>query len=431
MMADSRQVELVAVRAQIDELKNRVGDAEKEFAATQTRLEQERGESDKATRELAEARGRVENLSQRVTDLDRQLIVQVKEAEMLGNRVNDLEARLATQGKLLAERDYENNQLRQANDTAERTVKELRDELAAVDGGKSPALEKLRTEKAAAEEQLRIARDERAKAAARHQRDPAAGRKLVGDRADGKRAVARTHQRHRRRSRKARDAARGAEFADRGHAGRRTRRSRPSRAKPANGAAARPVPRPRAAARSPNASARCSPTPPAPASSSRAETLRLVSWPDWLDIDGPRFVNRGLSDGMRSIRRRFPGLLIVHEIPGRIAQRESVPFTRERSKVRSLVRPPLDFNFRQSDFRKSMAMTPQKLVVLATSLAGGAIGLFAPVGVVKWVFLIEPEDAGILTLFFFPVWCLIVVTGLLAGRRLGLFFTGGKRAVQR
>ena len=78
--------------------------------------------SENATRELSEARGRVENLSQRVTDLDRQLIIQVKEAEMLGNRVNDLEARLATQGKLLAEREYENNQLKQANDAAERTV---------------------------------------------------------------------------------------------------------------------------------------------------------------------------------------------------------------------------------------------------------------------------------------------------------------------
>ena len=109
MMADSRQVELVAVRAQIDELKGRVGDAEKEFSATQARLAQQRGESEAATRELTEARSRVENLSQRVTDLDRQLIVQVKEAEMLGNRVNDLEARLSTQGKLLAEREYENN----------------------------------------------------------------------------------------------------------------------------------------------------------------------------------------------------------------------------------------------------------------------------------------------------------------------------------
>ena len=82
---------------------------------------------------------------------------------MLGSRVTDLETRLATQGKLLAEREYENNQLRQLNETAERTTKELRDEIAALSGGKSPAIEKLRTEKAAVEEQLRAARDERTK----------------------------------------------------------------------------------------------------------------------------------------------------------------------------------------------------------------------------------------------------------------------------
>jgi chromosome segregation ATPase len=157
MTAESRQVELVVVRAQIDELKNRVGEAEKEFAATRARLAQEQRDSDTATRELTEARGRVENLSQRVTDLDRQLIAQVKEAEMLGNRVSDLEARLTTQGKLLAERDFENNQLRQASVVAERTIKELRDEITLTDGGKWPALEKLKTD------QLRLARDERAK----------------------------------------------------------------------------------------------------------------------------------------------------------------------------------------------------------------------------------------------------------------------------
>jgi chromosome segregation ATPase len=163
MTADSRQVELVAVRTQIEELKNRVSDAEKEFTTAQARLAQERGESETASRDLTEARGKVENLSQRVTDLDRQLIVQVKEAEMLGNRVTDLEARLATQGKLLAERDYENNQLRQQGSAAERTIKELRDEIAGMSGGKTPAIEKLRTEKAAVEEQLQVARDERAK----------------------------------------------------------------------------------------------------------------------------------------------------------------------------------------------------------------------------------------------------------------------------
>ena len=164
MTADSRQVELVAVRTQIEQLRGRVGDAEKEFSTTQARLAQERADSEHVTHELGEARSRVENLSQRVTDLDRQLIVQVKEAEMLGNRVNDLEARLATQGKLLAEREYENNQLRQTTTAAERIMTDLRNEVATLSGGgSSAAIEKLRTEKAAVEEQLRIARGERAK----------------------------------------------------------------------------------------------------------------------------------------------------------------------------------------------------------------------------------------------------------------------------
>jgi chromosome segregation ATPase len=163
MVADSRQVELVAVRTQIEQLKNRVGDAEKEFSATQARLTQERRDSEVATRDLTDARGRVENLSQRVTDLDRQLIVQVKEAEMLGNRVNELEDKLAAQGKLLAERDFENNQLRQANESSERAMKQLRDEIGAINSGQWPALEKLKVEKAGLEEQLRITRDERAK----------------------------------------------------------------------------------------------------------------------------------------------------------------------------------------------------------------------------------------------------------------------------
>jgi chromosome segregation ATPase len=161
VMAESRKVEMAALNAQVAGLRGRVGEAEKEFAATQTRLEQERGQSEAATRDLTEARGRVENLSQRVTDLDRQLVAQVREAELLSNRVNDLETRLATQGKLLAERDYETNQLRQAREAADRTIRELRDELAQTSIGSLPALEKLKTEKAVVEEQLRAARDER------------------------------------------------------------------------------------------------------------------------------------------------------------------------------------------------------------------------------------------------------------------------------
>src|ERR1700750_3241117 len=63
MMADTRQVELVAVRAHIEQLKGRVGEAERDFTATQARLTQERSESETASRDLGDARGRVENLS--------------------------------------------------------------------------------------------------------------------------------------------------------------------------------------------------------------------------------------------------------------------------------------------------------------------------------------------------------------------------------
>src|ERR1700745_3928070 len=145
VMAESRKVEMAALNAQVAGLRGRVGEAEKEFAATQTRLEQERGQSEAATRDLTEARGRVENLSQRVTDLDRQLVAQVREAELLSNRVNDLETRLATQGRLLAERDYETNQLRRAREAADRTIKELRDELAQTSSGSWPMLEEAKT----------------------------------------------------------------------------------------------------------------------------------------------------------------------------------------------------------------------------------------------------------------------------------------------
>ncbi|PPQ41664.1 hypothetical protein [Rhodopseudomonas palustris] len=162
-LADTRQVELVALHARIEELQARVGEAEKEFATTRSRLEAQRGESASTTRELDEARGRVEALSLRVGELDRQLLLQVKEAELLGGRVHELEERLAAQSKLLAEREFENNQLRAANEAALRTVGELRNELDAT-SSKSPDLARIRKDKAALEDQLTQARDERAKA---------------------------------------------------------------------------------------------------------------------------------------------------------------------------------------------------------------------------------------------------------------------------
>ncbi|MGQ0682851.1 hypothetical protein [Bradyrhizobium sp.] len=76
-------------------------------------------------------------------------------------------------------------------------------------------------------------------------------------------------------------------------------------------------------------------------------------------------------------------------------------------------------------------MLPQKIAIWVMTTIGGAVGLFAPVGIVKWLLQSEPEDAGILTFFFVPAWCLLVVIGLLVGRRLGIALVGLPRATPR
>lgn len=161
MTAESRQVELVAIRSQIEALQSQLGKAEREHSDAQQRLAEHREKSETATRELTNARSHAENLTGRVGDLDRQLLLQSKEAEMLSARVGDLESRLALQGKILAEREYENGLLRKQVEVSTQAEQALREELAT--GAKSPAVEKLRVEKAALEEQLVTARDERAK----------------------------------------------------------------------------------------------------------------------------------------------------------------------------------------------------------------------------------------------------------------------------
>jgi DNA repair exonuclease SbcCD ATPase subunit len=159
--ADTRQVELLAVRTQVDALKNRVGDAEQDFASTRDKLESQRGESDTAARDLIAARGQVHTLTQRVGDLDRQLADQFSAATQLNQRVQQLEASLAVQAMLLADRDDENAKLKQAHESAVRIANDSREELAATGTGAAPALDRMRTEKTATEDQLRLMTEDR------------------------------------------------------------------------------------------------------------------------------------------------------------------------------------------------------------------------------------------------------------------------------
>jgi chromosome segregation ATPase len=136
--ADSRERELATVHSEIDTLKTRVQDAEQEFVTTQQRLEQQRSASDLASRELTEAREHGTSLNHRVADLDRQLSTQVKQSETLASRVTQLEAENA----------------------------ELRAALAGKRGAApvtTAEMEHLRADKTRAEQELKSAREERAK----------------------------------------------------------------------------------------------------------------------------------------------------------------------------------------------------------------------------------------------------------------------------
>jgi hypothetical protein len=62
-------------------------------------------------------------------------------------------------------------------------------------------------------------------------------------------------------------------------------------------------------------------------------------------------------------------LIRLKKIPGRIAQRESVPFTRERSKVRSLVRPPFVL-LNQEKIRLGLAFVTVKKISKTTPCKG-------------------------------------------------------------
>lgn len=128
MTADTRQVELVAIRTQIDALKNRADDtAQRDYA-------------DGASQDLLAARGTIDSLTE---------------------RAQELEAHFAMQNKLLADRDEENGQLRRAYEAAVRVANDAREELAATSSGPPPALDRIRTENTATDEQLRLVTEER------------------------------------------------------------------------------------------------------------------------------------------------------------------------------------------------------------------------------------------------------------------------------
>jgi chromosome segregation ATPase len=165
ILADSQKIEIVALKTQVEALKERLSDAEKAVKTTEDRVAHERVELKEATAELAAERGKVENLGHRVSELEQQLVAQTTEAEMLGRRAHDLETRLTEQSRALNESEFELKQLREQIDTARKTEGDLRTAIAEIDGKTASATEGLKTEKLQLQAELERANEERARLA--------------------------------------------------------------------------------------------------------------------------------------------------------------------------------------------------------------------------------------------------------------------------
>jgi chromosome segregation ATPase len=161
--ADSQRIEVVALRTQVEALKDRVTDHEREAQDIGDRVSRERKAAGAATTELNEERAKVEKLGDRVTQLERALVAQTTEAEVLGRRVAELEIRLADQMRVLSEREFECSQLHDKIAANQKTETDLRAELATAANRGRSATENLVKEKALIEDQLAQSKAERAK----------------------------------------------------------------------------------------------------------------------------------------------------------------------------------------------------------------------------------------------------------------------------
>jgi chromosome segregation ATPase len=159
--ADAQKVEIIALKTQVEALKDRLTAAGNEVRAVEDRREAERVELKAATQELEQERGKVENLGRRVGELEQNLAAQSAEADILGRRANELESRLGEQSRLLTEAEFELKQLRANLEAAHKTENALRAAIAEIDGRSNSISERLTAEKAQLQAEFERTRDER------------------------------------------------------------------------------------------------------------------------------------------------------------------------------------------------------------------------------------------------------------------------------
>jgi len=161
-LADAQKIEIIALKTQVEALKERLDLASNELQAVEDRRDADRIELKAATQKLMEERGKFENFHHRVAELVKQVVTQTTEDKILARRAqDDLENRLVEQSRLLNEREFELKHLREEIEIARKAESDLRVAIIEIDGRDKTATQNLEAEKAKLQAALDRANGER------------------------------------------------------------------------------------------------------------------------------------------------------------------------------------------------------------------------------------------------------------------------------
>jgi chromosome segregation ATPase len=160
-LADAQNIEINALKTEIEELKGRLEVASNELKAVEEHRNSERLKLKAANDRLMDERGKFEDFHRRVEKLVQQLMAQSTQDKMLGRRAEELEKRLLEQSQLLNEREIELTHLRGEFEIAHKAEADLRVALIEVDSRENIAMQKLETENAKLKAALDRANSER------------------------------------------------------------------------------------------------------------------------------------------------------------------------------------------------------------------------------------------------------------------------------
>jgi chromosome segregation ATPase len=145
---NTQTVEIIALRTQVEILKERLNGTSKELETAEIRRNKEHSDLEATTEKLIGERGKFEIFYSRVADIKQRLAAQTAEDKLQFRQVQeDFESRLNMQTRLLKERERELQILRRELDLARKAEADLRIEIIAGDNRANTAVQAFQAEK--------------------------------------------------------------------------------------------------------------------------------------------------------------------------------------------------------------------------------------------------------------------------------------------